>query len=89
MAKTLKEYLEGYDHFVKEDEGIDEPTKSKKVEVDYDEIEKTLNDLIEKFTAVENIPHPGELSTEIKILKTFGDKIAYLKKYDKSGEWEE
>ena len=81
---NFKEYLS----YLSEDEGIDAPTKSKKTEVDYDEIEETLNKLIEQFTAVENIPHPGELSTEIKILKTFGDKITYLKKYDKTGEWD-
>lgn len=78
----LKKYLA----YLGEEDGIDAPTKSK--EVDYQEIDKTLKKLIQQFTAVENVPHKGELSTEIKILKTFEDKIAYLKKYDESGEWD-
>lgn len=80
---TFQKYL----NYLAEDDGIDAPTKSKKVEADYTEMEKTLKKLIKQFTAVENVPHPGELSTEIKILKTFEDKIAYLKKYDEKGEW--
>ena len=78
----IKKYLA----YLAEDDGIDAPTKSK--EFDYDEIEKTLKKLIKQFTAVENVPHKGELSTEIKILKTFEDKISYLKKYDESGKWD-
>ena len=85
MEKTEDKMIKKYLAYLAEDNGIDAPTKSK--EVDYDEIEKTLKKLIKQFTAVENVPHPGELSTEIKILKTFGDKIAYLKKYDEKGEW--
>lgn len=76
MKRSLRDFL-------KEDEGIDEPKKK----VDYEEISETLDKLIKLFKSVEDIPHPGELSTEIKILKTFEDKIDYLKKYNKTGKW--
>ena len=71
--------------YLAEADGIDEPTKSKTV--DYKEIYNTLKKLISLFKSVEDVPHPGELSTEIKILEAFEDKIKYLKKYDKSGRW--
>jgi len=71
--------------YLAEADGIDEPTNSKTV--DYKEISGTLKKLIDLFKSVENVPHPGELSTEIKVLEAFADKIKYLKKYDKSGRW--
>ena len=71
--------------YLAEADGIDKPTKSKSV--DYKEIHDTLVKLIKLFKKVENVPHPGELSTEIKVLEAFEDKIKYLKKYDNKGEW--